>query len=61
VTGLGFTRVARCSDCHNSHKILPVSDPKSSISQANLVVTCRKSSQGERELCPFLTARGPPR
>jgi hypothetical protein len=42
VTGLGFTRVARCSDCHNSHRILPASDPESSISQANLVVTCQK-------------------
>ena len=42
VTGLGFTRVARCSDCHGSHRILPASDAKSSIARANLVSTCRK-------------------
>jgi len=42
VTGLGFTRVARCSDCHGSHRILASSDTKSSVSQANLVSTCQK-------------------
>ena len=42
VTALGFTRVARCSDCHGSHRILPASDPKSSVSRANLVSTCQK-------------------
>lgn len=42
VTALGFTRVARCSDCHGSHRILPVSDPRSSISPSNRVVTCQK-------------------
>lgn len=42
VTSLGFTRVARCSDCHGSHRILPASDTASSVSQVNLVLTCRK-------------------
>ncbi len=42
VTNLGFTRVARCSDCHGSHRILPISDPGSSVSPANLVATCQK-------------------
>jgi DnaJ-class molecular chaperone len=42
VTSLGFTRVARCSDCHGTHRILPASDRASSISTANLVSTCRK-------------------
>ena len=42
VTALGFTRVARCSDCHGSHRILPASDPRSLISPSNRVVTCQK-------------------
>jgi hypothetical protein len=42
VTSLGFVRVARCSDCHGSHKILSRSDPNSSIAPAHLVSTCQK-------------------
>lgn len=42
VTALGFTRVARCSDCHGSHQIFPDSDPRSSISPSNRVATCQK-------------------
>ena len=42
VSALGFTRVARCSDCHGSHNILPPSDPRSSVNPANRVATCRK-------------------
>lgn len=42
VTALGFTRVARCSDCHGSHQIRAVSDSQSSVSRANLTLTCRK-------------------
>jgi DnaJ-class molecular chaperone len=42
VTALGLTRVAKCSDCHGSHAILPASDPKSTVSPARLVETCRQ-------------------
>lgn len=42
VTALGFTRVARCSDCHGSHQILPISDPRSSVAPQNRVATCQK-------------------
>ena len=42
VTALGFTRVARCSDCHGSHDILPKSDPNSSVAPTHLVATCGK-------------------
>jgi hypothetical protein len=42
VTSLGFIRVARCSDCHGSHKILPRRNPESSVSSARLVSTCQK-------------------
>ena len=42
VTALGYTRVAKCSDCHTAHAILPPSDPRSPVSPANLVATCRQ-------------------
>ncbi|MBI4454389.1 MAG: hypothetical protein HY644_00650 [Acidobacteria bacterium] len=42
VTALGFTRVARCSDCHGSHDILAISDPDSSVAPSRIVGTCRK-------------------
>lgn len=42
VTALGFTLVARCSNCHGFHRIFPASDPRSSISQANHVATCQR-------------------
>jgi len=41
VTELGFTRVAKCADCHGSHGILPASDPRSTVSPARLLETCR--------------------
>ncbi len=46
VTALGFTRVARCSDCHGAHDILPKSDPRSSVSPARVVSTCQKCHAG---------------
>ena len=42
VTSLGFTRVARCSDCHGAHDIFPKSDPRSSVAPSRVVATCRK-------------------
>ena len=42
VTALGFTRTARCSDCHGSHDIRPVSDPGSSVHPSHIVTTCGK-------------------
>jgi hypothetical protein len=42
VTALGFTRVARCSDCHSAHMVRRVSDPVSTVSPANRATTCRK-------------------
>ena len=40
ITQLGSTRGARCSDCHGAHDILPLDDPNSKVSKANLVATC---------------------
>ncbi|MFN8176716.1 MAG: cytochrome b/b6 domain-containing protein [bacterium] len=36
----GDTRVANCASCHGGHRILPSSDPRSSINPANLPHTC---------------------
>ncbi|MGC9157661.1 MAG: cytochrome c3 family protein [Terracidiphilus sp.] len=38
----GYVQTARCWDCHRAHDILPASDPRSPINQANLVQTCGK-------------------
>ena len=46
ITTLGYTKVARCSDCHGSHNILPVTDPDSTLSSKNRVETCRKCHEG---------------
>jgi nitrate/TMAO reductase-like tetraheme cytochrome c subunit len=46
VTALGFTVLARCSDCHGSHLVLPPSDPRSTVSSANIVATCGKCHKG---------------
>ena len=36
----GLTVTAVCTSCHTSHQILPHTDPRSSIAQANVVATC---------------------
>lgn len=41
VTALGSARVAKCSDCHGNHAILPASNPASTIAPQNKVATCR--------------------
>lgn len=44
-TKRGDLSVAFCTDCHNAHKILPQSNPKSSINKNNIVKTCGKCHQ----------------
>jgi hypothetical protein len=41
VTALGFTPVAKCADCHESHQVFRVADARSSVSPANRLTTCR--------------------
>jgi len=38
----GSTRAANCASCHGAHKILPSTDPRSSIYKTNLSATCGK-------------------
>ena len=46
---LGSPTAANCASCHGFHKILPSSDPKSSVHPANLVHTCQKCHPGANE------------
>jgi len=46
VTRLGYTTIAKCADCHGSHRILPPSDPDSKLSQKNIVATCGSCHPG---------------
>ncbi len=53
---LGFERAAKCYDCHGSHDILPVSDPRSHLSRENIVKTCgRCHPQSHRRFAGYLT------
>jgi cytochrome b subunit of formate dehydrogenase len=45
-TKAGDTYVANCASCHGEHKILPSTDPKSSIYPANLQKTCGECHPG---------------
>ncbi len=52
---LGRDAAATCVDCHGSHSILPVADPKSTLSQANILPTCQKCHpQAEKGFTTFL-------
>lgn len=46
---LGSNVAANCASCHGVHNILPSSDPKSTISKANLPKTCGKCHPGAGE------------
>ena len=39
---MGETSTAVCTDCHGNHRILPQSNPKSTVSGQNVVATCGK-------------------
>jgi hypothetical protein len=41
VTALGFTPVAKCVDCHESHRVFRVADARSTVSAQNRLATCR--------------------
>ncbi len=42
----GDTRVANCASCHGAHRILPSSDPSSTVNPGNLRQTCGKCHPG---------------
>jgi hypothetical protein len=41
VTKLGYTRAARCSDCHGAHDILPIADPDSRLNPSHRLSVCQ--------------------
>jgi formate dehydrogenase gamma subunit len=49
----GSTLAANCGSCHGYHKILPSSDPASTINQTHLVETCGKCHPGANEKFAF--------
>ncbi len=56
VSRLGYLKTAKCSDCHGAHDILPVNDPRSRLSRANIVKTCAKCHTGsQRRFAGYLT------
>lgn len=56
VSQLGYTKTAKCYDCHGSHDILPAADPKSHLSRNNVLKTCQKCHQGAtRRFAGYLT------
>ncbi|HSP54160.1 MAG TPA: cytochrome c3 family protein [Dehalococcoidia bacterium] len=56
VSRLGYTKTAKCYDCHGAHDILPVADPRSHLSRANVVGTCQKCHPGAtRRFAGYLT------
>lgn len=56
VSQLGYTKTAKCYDCHGAHDILPVTDPRSHLSRENVVGTCQKCHPGAtRRFAGYLT------
>ncbi len=56
VSRLGYTKTAQCYNCHGAHDILRVADPKSHLSRANVVTTCRQChSSATRRFAGYLT------
>ncbi len=56
VSKLGYLKTAKCYDCHGSHDILPVADPRSHLSRNNIVATCGKCHAGShRQFAGYLT------
>ena len=46
VNTLGYAYTAKCFDCHGSHDIQRIDDPKSSVHPDNRLKTCRKCHEG---------------
>ena len=56
VSQLGYTKTAKCYDCHGAHDILPVDDPKSHLSRENVVQTCKNCHpSANRQFAGYLT------
>lgn len=56
----GDVTVANCSSCHGAHRILPASDPSSSINPANLQETCAHCHPGISRQMALTDIHAPP-
>ncbi len=63
VNRLGYTYTARCVDCHDSHGIRAVEDPKSKVHPKNRLKTCQKchsdKKPGMHDATPGFLTFGP--
>ena len=56
VSQLGYTKTAKCYDCHGAHDILPPINPDSKLSRQNVVETCRTCHPAaNRQFAGYLT------
>jgi DnaJ-class molecular chaperone len=56
VSQLGYTKTAKCYDCHGAHDIQPATDARSHLSRGNVVKTCQKCHAGAtRRFAGYLT------
>ena len=56
VSRLGYTKTAKCYDCHGAHDVQAVTDPRSHLSRANVAATCGKCHAGAtRRFAGYLT------
>jgi cytochrome b subunit of formate dehydrogenase/nitrate/TMAO reductase-like tetraheme cytochrome c subunit len=58
---MGSPTAANCASCHGYHKVLPSSDPKSSVNKANLVQTCQKCHANANEKFALGTVHADPK
>lgn len=50
---LGDTAVATCIDCHPAHRILPPSDPASSVYATHVAATCGRCHADSARMAPY--------
>jgi hypothetical protein len=56
VSQLGYTKTAKCYDCHGAHDILPITNPNSRLSRQNVVETCKTCHpSANRQFAGYLT------
>lgn len=57
---LGYSKAAKCSDCHSPHDTYRVSDPKSEVGPGNRVATCAKCHEkANKRFANFITHASP--
>ena len=56
VSRLGYTKTAKCYDCHGAHDILPATNPASHLSATHVLATCQKChSSAPQKFTGYLT------